>query len=122
VKGGWLHGHLIDGTQAEYVRIPLADNGLIHVPKGVEEKALVLLSDILPTGTESGVLNGRVQPGNSVAIVGCGPVGLASLIAATLYSPGLIIAVDQDENRLKVSRRLGADHVINPKKTYVEAK
>lgn len=103
----------MDGTQAEYVRIPLADSGLHHVPKGVDEKSLVMLSDILPTGLECGVLNGKVQPGSTVAIIGVGPVGLASLITSKLYSPSLIIAIDRDPNRLKVAKKLGADHTVN---------
>lgn len=113
VKGGWILGHTVDGTQAEYVRIPLADSGLHHVPEGVDEKSLVMLSDILPTGLECGVLNGKVQPGSTVAIIGVGPVGLAALITAKLYSPSLIIAIDRDPNRLKVAKKLGADHTVN---------
>jgi len=113
VKGGWILGHTIDGTQAEYVRIPLADSGLHHVPEGVDEKGLVMLSDILPTGLECGVLNGKVQPGSTVAIVGAGPVGLAALMTSKLYSPSLVVVIDKDPNRLKVAKRLGADHVVN---------
>ena len=107
-------GHLVDGTQAEYVRIPQADAGLHHVPEGVNDKHLVMLSDILPTGMEVGVLNGKVQPGNTVAVVGVGPVGLAAVMTAKLYSPSLIIAIDKDENRLKVAKKLGADHTTGP--------
>jgi len=113
VKGGWILGHTSDGTQAEYVRIPLADSGLHLVPEGVDEKALVMLSDILPTGLECGVLNGKVQPGGSVAIVGAGPVGLAALMTARLYSPSLLIMIDKDPNRLKVATKLGANHTVN---------
>lgn len=113
-NGGWILGHTHDGTQAEYVRIPLADSGLHKVPEGADEKALVMLSDILPTGLECGVLNGKVSPGNSVAIVGSGPVGLAALMTAKLYSPSLIIVIDKDTNRLQVAKKLGADHVVNP--------
>ena len=83
-NGGWILGHLIDGTQAEYVRIPFADNSLHHIPEGSDEEALVMLSDILPTGFECGVLNGKVQPGNTVAIVGAGPIGLAALLTTIL--------------------------------------
>jgi len=86
-NGGWILGHLIDGTQAEYTRIPFADTSLYHIPEGSDEEALVMLSDILPTGFECGVLNGKVQPGNTVAIVGSGPIGLASLLTAQFYSP-----------------------------------
>jgi len=113
IKGGWILGHTVDGTQAEYVRIPLADSGLHLAPEGVDEKSLVMLSDILPTGLECGVLNGKVQPGSSVAIVGAGPVGLAALMTAKLYSPSLVIVIDRDPNRLRVAQKLGADHVVH---------
>lgn len=111
--GGWILGHLIDGTQAEKVRIPHADTSLYHIPAGVEEEAMVMLSDILPTGFECGVLNGRVQPGGSVAIVGAGPVGLAALLTAQFYSPARIIMIDLDDNRLEVARRFGASDCLN---------
>lgn len=110
----------MDGTQAEYVRIPLADSGLHHVPEGVDEKHLVMLSDILPTGLECGVLNGQVKPGNTVAIVGVGPVGLAALMTSRLYSPSLIVAIDRDASRLKVAKKLGADHVVDATKGNAE--
>ena len=112
VKGGWVLGHTVDGTQAEYVRIPLADSGLHHVPLGVDEKALVMLSDIVPTGLECGVLNSQVAPGKSVVVVGAGPVGLAATMNAKLYSPSLIIVVDKDPNRLKVAKKLGAGKLL----------
>ena len=92
--GGWILGNTIDGTQAEYVRIPFAETSLYHVPPGADEKALVMLSDILPTGFESGVLNGQVKPGDTVAIVGAGPIGLATLLTAQFYSPSEIIMID----------------------------
>jgi len=111
--GGWILGNRIDGTQAEYVRIPYADTSLYRIPTGVDEEALVMLSDILPTGFECGVLNGKVQPGNMVAIVGAGPIGLAALLTAQFYSPAGIIMVDLDENRLEVSKRLGATATVN---------
>lgn len=111
--GGWILGHLIDGTQAEYVRIPYADNSLYPLPPDVEEEALVMLSDILPTGFEVGVLKGQVQPGNTVAIVGAGPVGLAALLTAQFYSPAEIIMVDLDDNRLEVARQFGATQTVN---------
>ncbi len=111
--GGWILGHLIDGTQAEYVRIPYADNSLYPLPAGVDEEALVMLSDILPTGFEIGVLKGNVQPGSTVAIVGAGPVGLAALLTAQFYSPAEIIMVDLDENRLAVARKFGATQTVN---------
>ncbi|MBS1562752.1 MAG: zinc-dependent alcohol dehydrogenase family protein [Bacteroidetes bacterium] len=112
-NGGWILGHLIDGTQAEYVRIPFADNSLYHVPSRADEDALVMLSDILPTGFECGVLNGQVKPGDTVAIVGSGPIGLAALLTAQFYSPAQIIMIDMDDNRLKVSKRFGATATIN---------
>lgn len=115
VNGGWLLGNTIDGTQAEYVRIPFADTSLYKVPKNVDEDALVMLSDILPTGFECGVLNGKVQPGNTVAIVGSGPVGLASLLTAQFYSPSEIIMIDVDDHRLEIAKRLGATLTINSK-------
>jgi alcohol dehydrogenase len=111
--GGWILGHLIDGTQAEYVRIPHADNSLYPVPPGVDEDALVMLSDILPTGFEVGVLNGKVKPGDTVAIVGGGPVGLAALLTAQLYSPAELIMVDLDDNRLAEAKKLGATKTVN---------
>ena len=111
--GGWILGHLIDGTQAEYVRIPFADNSLHALSAGADEEAIVMLSDILPTGFECGVLNGAVKPGDTVAIVGAGPIGLASLLTAQFYSPGEIIMVDVDENRLEVSKQFGATQVVN---------
>jgi len=115
VSGGWILGHTVDGTQAEYVRIPFADTSLYRIPAGTDEEALVMLSDILPTGFECGVLNGKVQPGCTVAIVGAGPIGLAALLTAQFYSPAEIIMVDVDDNRLEAAGRLGATAVINNK-------
>ncbi len=112
--GGWVLGNKLDGTQAEYVRIPHADSSLYAVPAGIDESTLVMLSDIFPTGLECGVLNGKVEPGSTVAIVGAGPVGLAALITAQLYSPSTIIMIDMDENRLQVSKALGANHTVKP--------
>ena len=112
-KGGWILGHLIDGTQAEYVRIPYADNSLYKIPEGMDEEALVMLSDILPTGFECGVLNGQVKPGDIVAIVGAGPVGLAALLTAQFYTPAEIIMIDLDANRLEVSKTFGATRTID---------
>lgn len=111
--GGWVLGNTIDGTQAEYVRIPFADNSLYPIPKGSDEEALVMLSDILPTGFECGVLNGQVKPGDTVAIVGGGPIGLASLLTAQFFSPAEIIMVDIDDNRLEFSRKFGATQIVN---------
>ena len=117
--GGWILGNTIDGTQAQYVRIPHADNSLYHAPEGVAEDALVMLSDIFPTGFECGVLNGQVKPGDTVAIVGSGPIGLAALLTAQFYTPRWLIMIDQDENRLKVALSFGATHTINFKNEKV---
>lgn len=114
-KGGWILGHLIDGTQAEYVRIPFADNSLYHIPQNTDEEALVMLSDILPTAFECGVINGQVKPGDTVAIVGAGPIGLAALITAQFYTPSEIIMIDVDDNRLEVAKTFGATQTINSK-------
>ncbi len=111
--GGWILGNEIDGTQAEFVRIPHADTSLYRVPDGAEEDALVMLSDILPTGFECGVLNGKVQPGGTVAIVGSGPIGLAALLTAQFYSPAEIIMVDLDDSRLEIAKRFGATATVN---------
>lgn len=111
--GGWVLGNTIDGTQAEFVRIPHADTSLYAIPKGLDEESLVLLSDIFPTGFECGVLNGRIQPGGTVAVVGAGPIGLAALLTAQFYSPSQIIMLDLDDNRLEVAKRLGATTTIN---------
>ncbi len=111
--GGWILGNKIDGTQAEFVRIPYADTSLYPIPDGVDEEALVMLSDILPTGFECGVLNGKVAPGSSVAIVGSGPIGLAALLTAQFYSPAQIIMIDLDDNRLAVAKTFGATDTIN---------
>jgi alcohol dehydrogenase len=111
--GGWILGNTIDGTQAEFVRIPYAETSLYHIPDGADEESLVMLSDILPTGFECGVLNGKVQPGSTVAIVGSGPIGLAALLTAQFYSPAEIIMVDLDDNRLEMAKRFGATAVVN---------
>ena len=112
-NGGWILGNLIDGTQAEYVRIPYADNSLYPIPAGADEEALVMLSDILPTGFECGVLSGQVKPGDTIAIVGAGPIGLAALLTAQFYTPAEIIMIDQDVNRLDIAKKFGATHIIN---------
>ena len=113
IDGGWILGNKIDGTQAEFVRIPHAENSLYPIPAGSDEDALVMLSDILPTGFECGVLNGKVQPGSTVAIVGSGPIGLAALLTCQFFSPASIIAIDLDDNRLAVAKHFGATHTIN---------
>jgi alcohol dehydrogenase len=111
--GGWILGNSIDGTQAEWVRIPHANSSLYGIPSDADEEAMVMLSDILPTGFECGVLNGRVQPGSTVAIVGAGPIGLAALLTSKFYSPAEIIVIDLDDNRLEVATRFGATVAIN---------
>lgn len=112
-NGGWQLGNKIDGTQAEYVRIPYADTGLYRLSPEIDDEAAVMLSCILPTGLECGTLNGKVKPGYIVAIVGAGPVGLAALLTAQLYSPAAIIMIDLDDNRLEVARSFGATQVVN---------
>jgi alcohol dehydrogenase len=111
--GGWILGNAIDGTQAEFVRIPFADTSLYSIPEGVDEDAMVMLSDILPTAYECGVLNGAVKPGDTIAIVGAGPVGLAALLTTQFYAPARIIVIDLDDNRLEVAKQFGATDVIN---------
>lgn len=111
--GGWILGNAIDGTQAEYVRTPHANTSLYPTPPGIDDEAIVMLSDIFPTAFECGVLNGKVQPGNTVAIVGAGPIGLAALLGAQFYSPARVITIDTDKNRLDVSKRLGATEIID---------
>ena len=110
---GWIFGHLIDGTQAEYVRVPFAENSLHLVPEGVSDEAAVMLSDILPTGFEIGVRNGRVKPGDVVAIIGAGPVGLSAMMTAGLYGASRIIAIDLDDNRLAQAKTFGATDAVN---------
>ncbi|MFB6349074.1 zinc-dependent alcohol dehydrogenase family protein [Moraxella sp. ZJ142] len=111
--GGWIMGYMIDGTQAEYVRTPFADNSLYHLPEGLNTDVAVFLSDALPTGHEIGVQYGNVKPGDSIAIVGAGPVGMGCLLTAQLYSPATIIVVDMDDNRLEMARQMGATHTVN---------
>jgi alcohol dehydrogenase len=111
--GGWILGNSIDGCQAEFVRIPYAETSLYPIPDGADDEALVMLSDILPTGFECGVLNGKVVPGATVAIVGSGPIGLAALLTAQFYSPAEIIMIDLDDNRLEMAKRFGATAAVN---------
>jgi len=110
--GGWILGHRIDGTQAEFVRIPHADTSLYVLPPTADEAAMAMLSDIFPTGFECGVLNGQVKPGDTVAIVGAGPIGLAALLTAQFYSPSEIVMIDPDENRLQVAMSMGATQTV----------
>ncbi len=111
--GGWIFGHLIDGLQAEYARVPFADNSVYKVPDGLSDEQVLFLADILPTAFEIGVLNGMVAPGDVVAIVGAGPVGLAAIMTAKLYTPGRIVAIDLADTRLESALRFGADTTIN---------
>ena len=111
--GGWIFGHLIDGLQAEYARVPFADNSLYKIPSGLTDEQVLFLSDILPTSFEVGVLNGGVKPGDTVAIVGAGPIGLAAVMTARLYTPGRIVVIDLDDGRLAKAKEFGADVTIN---------
>ncbi|OGP15417.1 MAG: alcohol dehydrogenase [Deltaproteobacteria bacterium GWA2_54_12] len=113
VHGGWILGHTIDGTQAEFVRIPYADTSLYAIPEGMNEDAFVMLSDVFPTAFECGVLNGQIKPGDTVAIVGAGPIGLAAVLTAKFYSPSRIIMIDVDDGRLAVAKEIGATDTIN---------
>jgi alcohol dehydrogenase len=111
--GGWILGHRIDGTQAEFVRVPFADTSTYPVPTGVSDEQMLMLADILPTGYEVGVLNGKVEPGDVVAVVGAGPIGLGAILGAKLYSPSHIIAIDLADSRLDAAKQFGADLTIN---------
>jgi alcohol dehydrogenase len=111
--GGWILGHLVDGTQAQYVRVPFADNSTHKVPDVVSDEQMIVLADILPTAYEVGVLNGTVRPGDVVAIVGAGPIGLAAILTARLYSPSHIVAIDLADSRLEAARKFGADIAVN---------
>ncbi|KAK3074240.1 hypothetical protein LTR53_003463 [Teratosphaeriaceae sp. CCFEE 6253] len=113
-RGGWTLGNTNDGTQAEYVRIPFADSNLFPVPEGADERGLLMFSDMMPTGLEVATLRGGVKPGCTMAVVGAGPVGLACVLTAQLYSPRTIVVIDKDEARLEVAKRIGATHCINP--------
>ena len=119
--GGWLLGHTIDGTQAEYVRVPFADTSTYLIPDGAADEEILMLADILPTGYEIGVLNGAVQPGDVVAVVGAGPIGLATIMGARLFSPSHIVAIDLVDSRLEAARQFGADIVVNPSREDAEA-
>jgi alcohol dehydrogenase len=111
--GGWIFGHLIDGLQAEYARVPFADTSVYEVPAGLSDEQVLFLADILPTAYEVGVLNGRVEPGDTVVVVGAGPIGLAAIMTAKLHTPGHIVAVDVDDSRLARALDFGADVVVN---------
>jgi alcohol dehydrogenase len=111
--GGWILGHKINGTQADYVRVPFADNSLYPVPDGVPDDEILMLADILPTSYEVGVLNGNVRPGDVVAIVGAGPIGLSAITGAGLFSPSHIVAIDLADTRLAAAKEFGADITVN---------
>ena len=111
--GGWILGHKIDGTQAEYVRVPFADTSTYPAPAGVSDEELLMLADILPTGYEVGVLNGRVSPGDVVAVVGAGPIGLSAIMGSRLFSPAHIVAIDKADTRLDAAKQFGADVTVN---------
>lgn len=111
--GGWIFGHLIDGLQAQYARVPFAENSVYRVPDQLTDEQVLFLADILPTSYEVGVLNGMVSPGDVVAIVGAGPIGLAAILTARLYTPGQIVAIDLADSRLASATRFGADVVLN---------
>jgi alcohol dehydrogenase len=111
--GGWIFGHLINGLQADYARVPFADNSLYKIPAGLTDEQVLFLSDILPTSFEVGVLNGQVKPGDTVAVVGAGPIGLSVILAAKLFTPGKIIAIDLADSRLAKAKEFGADVIIN---------
>ena len=111
--GGWIFGHLIDGLQAEYARVPFADTSVYKVPAELSDEQVLFLADILPTAYEVGVLNGRVEPGDTVAVVGAGPIGLAAIMTAQLHSPGRIVAIDLDASRLEKALEFGADVAID---------
>jgi alcohol dehydrogenase len=112
--GGWILGHLIDGVQAEYARIPFADLSTYRLPQTVTNEAAAMIADILPTSYEVGVLNGQIRPGDTVAIVGAGPIGLAAILTARLYSPSRVIAIDMADTRLTAARQFGTDITITP--------
>jgi alcohol dehydrogenase len=112
--GGWIFGHLIDGVQAEYARVPFADNSTYRIPEGLTDEQVLYLSDILPTGYEVGVLNGKVQPGDTVAVVGAGPVGLSTILGATLFSPAHVVAIDPTAARRDWALKFGADVAVDP--------
>jgi alcohol dehydrogenase len=120
--GGWIFGHTIDGVQAEYARVPFADNSVYKIPEGLSDEQVLFLADILPTSYEVGVLNGMIRPGDVVAVVGSGPIGLAAMLTARLYTPGQIVAIDLADSRLEGARRFGADVTINNANEDVVAK
>src|SRR5687767_11988208 len=119
--GGWILGHLVDGVQAEFVRLPFADLSTHLLPGNVTDEQAVLLADILPTSYEVGVLNGQVKPGDVVVVVGAGPIGLAAILTAKLYSPSHVVAIDKAESRLQAAKNLGADVTLTPERAPLDA-
>jgi alcohol dehydrogenase len=117
--GGWIFGHLINGLQASYARVPFADTSLYRVPDGLDDVDVLFLTDILATGYECGIVRGDVRPGSAIAIVGAGPIGLSALVTGKLHGPRMSIMIDLDESRLELARSLGADAVINPSRQDV---
>jgi alcohol dehydrogenase len=111
--GGWIFGHTIDGLQAEFARVPFADTSVYKVPEGLTDEDVLFLADILPTAFEVGVMNGGIQPGDTVAVVGAGPIGLATIMTAKLFTPGHIVAIDLADSRLEKALEFGADSTIN---------
>jgi len=111
--GGWIFGHLIDGLQAEYARVPFAETSVYKVPEGLSDEDVLFLADILPTAFEVGVLNGKLEPGDTLVVVGAGPIGLATIMTAKLFTPARIVAVDLADARLEKAKEFGADVVIN---------
>jgi len=112
--GGWIFGHLIDGVQAEYARVPFAETSTYKIPAGISDEAVLYLADIMPTAYEAGVLSGRVQPADVVIVVGAGPVGLAAILGAKLFTPTHVVAVDPAESRRKHALSFGADQAVTP--------
>jgi threonine dehydrogenase-like Zn-dependent dehydrogenase len=112
--GGWILGYKIDGTQADFVRVPFVDTSTYLIPAGLDDEAVLMLADILPTAYEVGVVNGGIRPGDTVAIVGAGPIGLSAILGARLYSPSHIIAIDLADSRLEAAKHFGADVTVNP--------
>ncbi|KWX04333.1 alcohol dehydrogenase [Carbonactinospora thermoautotrophica] len=119
--GGWILGHRVDGVQAEYARVPFADTSTYPLPDNVTDEAALMLADILPTSYEVGVLNGRVTPGDTVVVVGAGPIGLAAIMTAKLYSPSRVVAVDLAPARLEAAKRFGADLTLDGRGDVVGA-
>jgi alcohol dehydrogenase len=111
--GGWILGHTYDGTQAEFVRVPFADTSTYQLPAAIADEEALMLADVVPTGYEVGVLKSCVQPGEVVAVIGSGPVGLAAIMGARLFSPSHVVAIDPADRRLEAAKHFGADLTVN---------